>query len=128
MMRFWIVKDGKLVEYERMGECRRCGQCCCSKVITFALGVYTEDTLDDNMETDDKDWSGYEGFSVFRSQGLLWYIEATTKQEEKICGDFEKGACTLWMQDDFPAICRYWPVHPDNLIYFPDCGFSFRKA
>lgn len=47
-MRFWIVKDGALIEYERLGECRR--------------------------------------------------------------------------------LCRYWPIHPDNLIHFPDCGFSFREV
>ena len=124
-MKLWIVKDGKLVEYERLGECTRCGQCCCSNLITFSLGAHTEGALDDTAEVDDWDWSEYEGYSILRSQGLLWYVKATVEEEKKSCGDFEGGRCTIWMQDDFPAICRYWPIHPDNLAHFPDCGFLF---
>lgn len=128
MMKLWIVEDGELVAYERMGKCNRCGQCCCGNVITFQLGAYTEGTLDNSTEAEDGDWSNYEGFTVLRSQGLLWYMKATTEEEKRACSKFEDGACTAWMQDDFPAVCHYWPVHPDNLEHFPDCGFTFRKV
>ena len=127
-MRLWIVEDGKLVEYERLGKCKQCGQCCCSNTIMFQIGSYTEGTLDKSTEADEGDWSDYEGFTVLRSQRLLWYMSATVKKGKGPCEDFEDGRCTIWMQDDFPAICRYWPVHPNNLEHFPDCGFSFKEV
>lgn len=121
-MRFWIVEDGALVEYERLGECRRCGQCCCGSLITFRLAAFTGD------DVDEFDWSDNEGFSVLEAQGLIWYMKADVDGEARTCAALEEGACTIWMQDDFPAVCRYWPVHPANLEHFPDCGFSFRKV
>ena len=121
-MIFWIVKDGKLVEYERLGECQRCGGCCCTFLITCKIAAFASES-----SIGDFDWSDYEGFSVFYSQRLIWYMEFRVEEEKQACTDFE-GACTIWMQDDFPAICRYWPVHPDNLKHFPDCGFSFREV
>jgi len=123
MMKLRIVKDGKLVEYERLGECNRCGECCCNLRITCKVAAFTSQD-----DIDEYDWSDNEGFSVFRAQDLIWYMKATMEEEKKVCSEFEDGACTVWMQDDFPAICRYWPIHPDNLVHFPDCGFSFREA
>jgi len=41
----------------------------------------------------------------------------------------ESGACTIWKNEkDFKLICRYWPFHPDNLVKFPQCGFSFERC
>ena len=122
-MRFWIVKDGKLVAYERQGECRRCGQCCCGRRITCKIAAFSSS---DNI--DEYDWSDNEGFSIFEAQGLIWYMKAKVWEENRICASSKKDICVIWMQDDFPAICRYWPVHPNDLEHFPDCGFSFREA
>ena len=123
-MRFWIVKDGKLVEYERLGECQRCGGCCCTFLITCKIAAFaSKDSISDH------DWSDDEGFSVFYSQGLIWYMEFRVEEaEERVCKSLEKDICTSWMKDEFPATCRYWPVHPDNLEHFPDCGFNFREV
>jgi Fe-S-cluster containining protein len=123
-MIFWIVENGKLVEYERLGECNRCGKCCNTKCISFTLGAYSEGPSD---KAEDYDWSDYEGYSIFRAQGLTWYMTVTTKEEAGICSDLDDNVCTLWMQDDFPVVCRYWPVHPDNLEHFPNCRFSFER-
>lgn len=125
-MIFWVVEDEELVKYERVGVCTRCGECCCDHLITFRLRVDYEGEEDEDDSS--RDWSGWEGFSIFRAQGLLWYMKAERGEETRICSDLDVGGCGIWMQNDFPAVCRYWPIHPDNLEYFPNCGFSFRRG
>lgn len=127
-MNIWIEEGGKLIPYQRLGACKACGLCCCSMHITAQVQVDYPGNPDSD-EQQDNDYSGYEGFSVFRAQGLWWWwkIEVNDKPRDKPCDSFISGKCNFWKQDDWPAICRYWPVHPDNLEQFPECGFSFER-
>lgn len=124
----FIVEDGKLVEYERLGECNQCGECCCRNKISAGIQVTLAGTAGNDKEIGDlSDW---EGFSVFYAQGLWWWIETKTtdQKREKACECFIDGKCADWKGDDWPAICRYWPVRPQDIVSFPECGFEFRKS
>jgi hypothetical protein len=39
----------------------------------------------------------------------------------------DDSTCALWHDEYFPAICRAWPVHPNDVKQIPDCSFTFRK-
>lgn len=126
MMKLYIVEQGEFVEYARLGECNQCGTCCCTRAInckTQAVGGYDQD--DD--ETEPTNWSEWEGYSVFWAQHLWWYMKPETleTEREKPCDSFVDGLCTVWKTDEWPSICRYWPVHPNDLLAFPECGFQF---
>lgn len=126
---FWIVEDGKLVRYTRYGSCNMCGKCCCSQLIRaqFTSTLVYDSDVAENIEVDDDDWSEWEGWSAHSQYGLWWWWKFATEDEAKICGSFINGKCESWGSKDFPAICRDWPAHPNDLERFPGCGFSFER-
>ena len=134
-MQLYIVEDGKLVEYERLGECNQCGECCGGKnTITYQVQVHyaSDRSGDDTYDPFKEDWTEWDGYTLIWSQGLWWYFKVTDVSDENphACGwqDTETLLCTHWKMDDWKAICRYWPFRPSDLESFPNCDFSFRRV
>ena len=132
-MDIWIVEDGKYVLYKRTGECNHCGLCCCKNAIDTHIqlaGIQPEGKQDEGNKEPDEDLSAWEGWSAFRAQFLWFWIKFDVLDElrEEACGALVNGECSIWKGYDFPAICRYWPVHPNDLVKFPECGFSFERV
>ena len=129
-MRIYIVENGRLVAYERTGQCNHCGKCC-YKHIEFQI---TSQTFDPNYEPSadgDADWSEHEGFSILLAHGLWWYFKVNyVKDRDTACPMLRNGnECGEWMDAKrFRPICRYWPFNPHDLEQFPECGFAFEKA
>lgn len=131
-MKFWTVENGKLVLYERTGQCNKCGACCCTRTITYQMEVgFASGKREDDGERD-YDWSSREGWSMFVAQGIWWYFKVTSIEEKSpgdtVCDRLVDGLCNVWRGDDFRPICRYWPFHPSNVKAFPECGFRFKKV
>jgi hypothetical protein len=128
MMDILIVEDGKYVPYVRTGKCLQCGQCCCTNEIDAQVQFARcpDSTEDDGNVEDLSEWNG---FSAFKAQGLWFWFKFNIHDKNRTneCGSFVDGRCTCWKDDDFPALCRYWPVHPRDLEKFPDCGFHFER-
>lgn len=130
-MNFWAVENSKLVLYSRVGQCNKCGECCCTHTITYQMEVGFMSGKRDDEGKDNYDWSGREGWSMFIGQGIWWYFKVVSieerKPEDAICKRFVNGLCNIWQQDDFRPICRYWPFHPSDVEKFPGCGFRFER-
>ena len=133
-MQLYIVEDGKLVEYERLGECNGCGECCGNDhSIIYRVQVHFahKETEDDNYDPFKKDWTEWEGYTLIWSQGLWWFfkvIEVGKPNEPCSCQDPETKLCSIWKTEEWPAICRYWPFRPSDMEPFPNCSFSFRRV
>lgn len=127
-MKLWIVEQGQYVEYQRLGKCNQCRACCCTREIHSKSQAASDDGEDDDT-AESGDLSAFEGYSVFWAQRLWWYMKTETLAtvREKPCSGFVGGLCTVWQTDEWPAICRYWPVHPNDLAAFPECGFRFER-
>ena len=121
----WIVENGELVKWERTGECNGCGECCRGHEISFQWDGVRADQDSEGVV----DYSSFEGWSSFKSHGLWWWFRVTSVvDKETQCGCLVNGKCEVWKDEvEFPPLCRYFPVHPDNLEHFPKCGFSFRR-
>jgi hypothetical protein len=121
-MIIWTVKNGQLQKWERLGQCNGCGACCKGWNITYEATVAVRDD-------DSDDYSGSEGWSAFKHHGVWWWMRVTgIKREETMCECLDGNRCGVWMDEvEFPLLCRYFPVHPDNLKEFPQCGFRFER-
>jgi hypothetical protein len=132
-MEIWTVENGELVSYLREGQCNLCGECCCSHQIVYECRANSQKDEPDDDSGDGKDstdWTKWEGWHCFFAQGLTWWFKITeVKEKGERCGSLTAdNKCGIWKQDDdFPAICRYWPFHPSNLEKFPHCGFRFQR-
>lgn len=142
---FWGVRDGKLVQYKRSGECNQCGDCCKAGIYyTSKIGSAVEQHAEqDTKSKEDADWKGYEGWAVFAAQGIWWYFDVkrpekapegghkgcgSLTEEKGPCGRTVKATCERWMDETFRPICRYWPMLPEHVEWFPFCSFTFERV
>ena len=134
---FWIVESGKLVLYKRSGKCVRCGECCKSNLVCrMQVGFVSQSNSGAAVKVEAKaptagDWAEREGWSIFLAQGIWWYSKVRREEDEgKACAklDASLNRCTIWKREQFRPICRYWPSHPEQLAWFPRCGFEFRRG
>ena len=127
----FIIEDGKLVGYERSGECNGCGDCCEAKHLIRYKMSFAGDDKEDKEQSDD-DYSEFEGWSCLWAQSIWWWLYVYDDDTEgKMCSSFDKEArkCKAWKDPiEFPAICLYWPVHPKNITRFPRCSFKFKRV
>ena len=138
---FWTVEEGKLVCYKRSGECNQCGDCCKAGIF-YRMEVQFATRSHEKTETkiEDEDWTGREGWSIFKAQGIWWYLKIHLPEEkpDHSCGDLEeekgpsggtiKATCKSWQDETFRPICRYWPFLPEHLEWFPFCSFTFEEV
>ena len=130
----YIVEDGKLVEYERTGECCKCGDCCHNKdaLIYIVQGHWPSDEeLKDPDAFKDDDWSAWEGYSLIWAQGIWWYFKMLPSLDKpQYCEAYDPDTCLCTCFDDkiqLPAICTYWPFRESDMAEFPNCTFKFNK-
>lgn len=128
---FFMVESGKLITYIRHGECKECGECCrcliTGKVPTLGFSCKADDSIETNDQTD---WTEYEGYSITSAQGLWWYWPPLSikREERRDCKMLRDGKiCEDWQSEDWPALCRYFPLRPEDIAAFPECGFSFER-
>lgn len=127
-MIIWSVEEGKLVKYERTGECNQCGKCCYG--IKFKWDVKS-DKGQEEEEVEQPNWSDHDGWRMIYAQGMWFYFKITSytqDPEERCCELGEDNKCKIWKDPiKFKPICRYWPFHPDDVAAFPGCTFKFER-
>ena len=123
----WIVENGEPVKYERTGECNGCGECCIGHRIEFQFDVADAHSKGKEQVCD---YAEKEGWSALKAHGVWWWFRINEIADSgDRCGELECGKCKVWKDDqEFPPLCRYFPVHPNNLEHFQKCGFSFRRV
>lgn len=93
--------------YERLGYCKKCGQCCYIRNSNPGLwGSLPESPLGPDTR-----------------QGTNEDESATVVIQDKCYQHGEDNLCTIYK--DRPAICRDWPSHPNDLL--PGCGYFFME-
>lgn len=125
-MIFVIVEDGKQVRYERKGSCNMCGACCQGKFMV-AEHTTSKDEMDSCQPPEiEDDWSDWEGWSAYWD-GEMWQWWKVTKlgPETHMCPGFINGKCRC--HETKPDICKTWPWHPNDILAFPECGYSFSR-
>ena len=123
----WIVENGEPVKWERLGECNGCGECCQGHKIEFQ---YEMASAGAKGQEEVYDYSEKEGWSALKAHGVWWwFLIAEIEDSEEKCQCLKDGKCSVWMdEEEFPPMCRYFPLHPKDLEHFQKCGFGFRRA
>lgn len=123
-MRFfeWDYGHGIAAEYERQGECRKCGICCRQRVhFAYQKPPYKGEPRNGGKSTDG------EGVWLEVQQGRwrhFYKIKNVDRGEPcSSLGNDNLCAC----HDHKPLLCTVWPITPKCIEAFPDCGFSFKE-
>ena len=122
----WNYDTRQVIEYEREGDCNRCGECCKAVVRFTYSGTKPESRRDDSPNTDKSGlWAevNIEG----RPRYMVKLIEIDTAEEHR-CPKLspDGGACMMHLEK--ARICSEWPFHPSHVTPFPHCSYSFREV
>lgn len=144
----WNYDTNTATEYERMGDCSRCGACC-KAIISFTAIRYPDlgpnvtlydEVDDDGYPREDIRDGGYfvdgtgKWQEVVRKDGVRRFfkvteIDASEKAlSEHACSalinDSEgKPACSV--HDTKSLLCSAWPMAPEHVAPFPECTYEF---
>lgn len=129
MRRYYEWDDEKkiVIEYRRVGECKKCGVCCMKQICYRISGEFA-------MQ------KGGKPFERFPRNIGMW-SEINTGEERlyfntidiiddtaNVCTSLdENGLCKDHNKKSRKIICKEWPYSPKDLEHFPNCGYSFEK-
>ena len=119
----------------RTGECTRCGQCCEQHHLFnyYATGDKSNENAPPLPKNAPVAPHGFKiGVPIAQEhwEGYWRYWQRQDRiLEDKACEAFVDGLCTLHELEEGgkPEICRKWPIMPNDIEPFPECGFSFEK-
>lgn len=116
----WDYSHDQVIEYRKLGECHKCGQCCHAFISFMVLGSIGKNKRNGGITTDSKGlWH-----EVDKGHWRHFFKMVETRLDDRICPSLgEDQLCRDY--DRRHAICEEWPFGPSNLTSFPDCGFRF---
>ena len=132
MIRFikWDYDAGLATEYERTGECNRCGECCKNEIHYRAAGRYTNTHGAGRMgnTTDGHGvWSEYSTGKMRRFIKLDFAIvgrPCSLLGENGVCSMHDSKSVAMRKQG---ALCLAWPIIPEHVVLCKGCSYTFRE-
>jgi hypothetical protein len=123
----WDFDNDLLIEYERLGECNGCGQCC-KAVIHFTAANFNSpvrhNPRNGGPTTDNQGvWT-----AVMNEQGQTRFFKITAIEDipDHACGRLtDDNRCRI--QTGKPRICTAWPISPSQVAPFGQCSYTFRE-
>lgn len=127
-MTVWVIRDGEIVGYERLGECLGCGECCSR----FAYGCQTGESPKEAKDGKYADLTKYEGWAIEDwddPNKWRWWGPFDITERQESCQSFnpETKQCEIFGEKEWPEVCRKFPLRPEDLKGLPNCGFRFEK-
>jgi len=115
----WDYDAGIVSEWQRLGECSQCGECC-----RIRLG-YT--VCRENGKPCTTDGKGKWGEVAEGEERLFFRFQNAGAREQ--CDRLLGNTCSVHGDDEARSdLCKEWPICPLELVPFPDCGYSFERV
>lgn len=122
----WDFDHNVAIEYERLGECNNCGECCIEIVKYRHIGELTEGPagIMGNRIKPEGVWSEYSEGDKRRFAGL-----PRKTGERKPCEFLVNGHCAIHANKsmDENTMCWAWPIIPEHVEMLPQCSYTFRE-
>lgn len=134
----WLYSNGDLDEepelWWRLGACTRCGKCCerAGGIIRYCLSReegYNGPQPDASVPRL-PDWEKGKPIVAENWEGFwTWWQQMEPAEKIGGCDQYDgHSTCKVFGTDDWPEICQKWPLFPNELENYPDCGFSFERG
>lgn len=133
----WVIRDGEWIQYERLGECLACGDCCAK--FNYAFKRTTVSIMDPNGNEhdcvdNDKDISKWNNWAIEdwddNGKWTWWGPCDITPLDKPPCHLFDPATnhCSEFGKEGWKEICRKFPFRPEDLDGLDNCGFSFKET
>lgn len=123
----WDYDTGKVIQYQRNGECNECGQCCIALIgmkTAFDRSKGESGGRNGGTGTTEKGiWSEVE---IDNASRYYQITEIDTENTESRCPALsQENKCTEHF--DRANLCKDWPMSPRQAEPFSDCSYSFEE-
>lgn len=124
-----VIRDGKIIDYERFGKCLGCGECC----ERFAYGCQMAESPKESKNGKHADLTKHEGWAVEDwddPNKWRWWgpFDITERKETCGCFDPETKHCEEFGEEGWKEVCRKFPFRPEDLDGLDNCGFFFKET
>lgn len=101
----------EVIEYERVGECNHCGDCCTTRIDFHGIGH-----------------KGRGIWACVTEPGSEDFFQQVARVGEiggEVCQQYTGKGCGIY--PDRLRMCRTWPMSPAQLAIFPRCSYTFKE-
>ena len=115
-------------EYERIGECNRCGDCCRRTINIRRCDGEGDPRLMGGTTTDGEGrWSEVVGGEERLYIKFSMPYEGQYEDENHTCSSLtEDNLCSA--NGEKAWVCEVWPTAPSDIEKFPRCSYSFKEV
>jgi len=134
----WDHDQNEVIEWERLGECNQCGECC-TAMIRFNVAGERFETLPDGTlmfpttnVTPKSGGTTTDGKGLWHSitRGNLTRFFEVTEQGEigsHYCPQL-LGNNRCAVQSNKTLFNKVWPMHPNQVTPYPNCSYKFDEV
>jgi len=128
-MKIWVIRGGEIIDYERVGKCLGCGECCGR----FAYHCQMAESPKEAKNGKYADLTKREGWAVEDwddENEWRWWGPFDITERKKPCQSFNSKTrrCKVFGEKKWPEVCRKFPLRSEDLEGLSNCGFSFRET
>jgi len=122
----WNYITREVVEYERVGECNCCGDCC-RAVVSFVAGASKPEEWRVSSEHTDEAGIWAEASPEAAPRYLIKMTSVEWPEDYVGCRALNAdNKCDNHLSK--LSICAYWPFHPAHVAPFSRCSYSFKEV
>lgn len=119
----WDYDTKQAIEYERLGECNGCGECCMA-LIRFDIEKDCEDAREGSTTAGiDGIWTEHDD----REKRRFFRFQPVDASKVHICPMLTYTKKCLLHEKGKQLIHSGWPFCPENVTPFKSCSYSFRE-
>src|SRR5450432_224028 len=125
----WDYDHNTVVEYERLGECNSCGDCCTALIRFFITG---------QVKGAENEWqTAANGGTTTTAQGVWTEVRKGNQRRFFNMGESTPNVmrCSHLSEDNRcdihftkPLLHKAWPMSPSQIVPFERCSYSFREV
>ena len=122
----WDYVANWAIEYKRLGECNRCGDCCVAHVGFTTQKPYSAGRKAGGHKTSNE--GAWQEVNTGRWRHFYQLLSIVPNEGSKCPDKFtEDRLCAGHEDEERPWICKEWPFSPRCVEAFDECSYSFEE-
>lgn len=122
----WDFEHNLATEYERLGECNGCAECCIEALDYKTAGEYTTGPgpMGAKLRAEGV-WCEYQEGGT-----RLFIRQPSAPGRRNRCRLLSATGCAMHreLSVSYGALCHAWPILPEHITLLPACSYTFREV
>ena len=125
----WDYDTLIVTEYERVGECNQCGDCCKTRINIQLVGgdknAHVGTTTDEQAGTTTDEQGRWSEIGYSDNDNERQFVRFYMPDEPVLCSCSAQADNLCTLNGEKPWGCRVWPTAPSDITQFVNCSYKF---